>query len=175
MCYKIKEGKFDRLSVEVINQFGTQRFDVQRPDTLCAPAEKDGVVSPLNINHYKCYKIRPSKGEPKFQPLTVDLADQFETKITQVGKPRFLCNPVDKNDEGVPDPEGHLTCYRIDDAPGQPTFDRVEADILDQFGEQDLNTLRGDCRKASFVCLPSSKRELSPSGAFLDATADALE
>jgi hypothetical protein len=175
MCYKIKEPRFIVRDVEVTNQFGTQRLTVNRPDSLCLPAAKDDIPIESDINHYKCYKVRPAKGEPKFQERLVDLDDQFESKLTEVVKPRFLCNPVDKNGEGVPDPGNHLVCYRIDDAPGEPRFVRVQADILDQFGEQDLNTLRGDCRKASFLCLPSAKRELSPSGAFLEMAGALLE
>jgi hypothetical protein len=72
------------------------------------------------MNHFKCYKVR-SKGSG-FVPLTVTVADQFETKMTRVLKPLLLCNPVDKNGEGIPDPACHLTCYRIRDAPGQLPF-----------------------------------------------------
>jgi endoglycosylceramidase len=176
MCYKIKEPRFERRKVVVENQFGEQTLTVTRPDTLCLPAEKDAVPSDLNINHFKCYKVREAKGTPKFAPPhDVDLGDQFETKVTRVMRPKYLCTPVATDGQGIPDPEGHLMCYKIKDAPGQPRFQRQEIDIEDQFAEQDLKTVRGDCRRSTFLCVPSTKRIASPSGAFIEMGSGLLD
>jgi len=175
-CYRLG-GKltFERRSVMVENQFGQQTLLVVRPRSLCVPAEKDDVPSPLNMNHYKCYKTRPAPGTPKFQKLEVNLADQFETKQTVVIKPKLLCNPVDKDQEGILAPENRLVCYRIKDVPGQPRFIPQGVDITDQFTEQSLGTFVGDCTRIAMFCVPSTKRIPSPSGAFLDPTTDALD
>jgi hypothetical protein len=164
MCYRIKEQRFEQRDVIVENQFGQLTLTVKRPDTLCVPAEKDGVSSALNINHFKCYRVKVARGTPKFTPVQIDLTDQWETKTLIVERPKFLCNPVDKDGEGVVNPEGHLTCYRIKDAPGQAKFERQTPDILDQFVDQGLPALRGDCRQSTFMCVPSTKRLASPSG-----------
>lgn len=60
----------------------------------------------------------------------------------------------------MPNPDGHLTCYKIKDAPGQPKFDPEDVTVVDQFAQQDFTTLRGDCRKSSYLCVPSLKEEL---------------
>jgi hypothetical protein len=42
--------------------------------------------------------------------------------------------------------------------PGQPRFRRTAVEVMDQFADQDLKALRGDCRQSSFLCVPSTKR-----------------
>ena len=41
------------------------------------------------------------------------LADEFEQKSFLIQKPLTLCNPADKNGEGITDPLTHLEAYRI--------------------------------------------------------------
>jgi hypothetical protein len=173
LCYKVKEPPMAPVDVIVTNQFGEQALTVTRVEQLCVPAEKDGVPSELNINHFKCYKVKPTG--PDFQEEVVSLNDQFEMKNTRIIKPRFLCNPVEKNGEPIVNAGGHLTCYRIKDVPGQPKFQGVLITALDQFGDAGLGTFTGDCSKASFVCVPSGKRIASPSGAFLEVTSGMLD
>jgi hypothetical protein len=176
MCYKIRDSSDGGQKVIVENQFGEQRLTVSKADTLCVPAEKDMVPSPLNLNHYKCYKVKPTKGSPKWIEQVVNVVDQFEEKETRLIKPSFLCNPVDKNGEGIPCEENHLVCYRIKDGGGQATFTRTQVDISDQFnGPGDLNALRGDCRKSAHFCVPSTKRIASPSGAFVEMATSLLD
>jgi hypothetical protein len=173
MCYKISDTSSPHQDVIVENQFGEQRLTVIRPDTLCVPAEKDMVPSPLNLNHFKCYKVKQQG--PKWIQQEVDVTDQFETKVTRLIKPSFLCDPVDKNGEGIPCEENHLVCYRIKDGPGQPAFERRQVDIVDQFNDQPLNALRGDCQKAGYFCVPSTKRIASPSAAFVEVGSSVLD
>jgi hypothetical protein len=156
MCYDLQqEPNFAKRDVVVRNQFGDQILTVVRPDSLCAPAEKDGVESPLNLNHFKCYRVAQRHG--KFAPRTVQLGDQFESKTAVVEKPLLMCNPVDKNGEGVVNPAAHLTCYRIVDAAGQSDFIPRDVSVQDQFTEQLVKAFRGTCRKASLLCVPSLK------------------
>jgi len=176
-CYKIREPRGTARDVVVSNQFGELQLTTTRSHTLCVPAIKDqiGNLNDLNINHFKCYRVRPTPGAPKFTERDVQLNDQFEMKATTVIKPFLLCNPVDKNGEGVPDPTNHITCYKIKDVSGQPPFVPVQPNVTDQFVVQDLQTSRRtDCGKTRLLCVPSSKRIASPSGAFLDGGAGAL-
>jgi hypothetical protein len=175
-CYKIKEPRMDRVDVIVENQFGTQALTVKRADSLCVPAEKDQIPSQSNINHFKCYRVSKTRGAERFTSLEVELEDQFETKRTLVIKPSYLCNPVDKNGEGIVNAAGHLACYRIKDVPGQPKFQTRTVDVSDQFVTSlGLRAVRGDCRASAFVCVPSTKRHASPSGAFLEVTGNVLD
>jgi hypothetical protein len=160
-CYQIREGTFAKRTVLVRNQFGDQTLTVVKPEALCNPAEKNGVPSPLNGDHFKCYRVR-GKG---FATRTVTLADQFETRTETVLKPRLVCNPVDKNGGGIRNPDEHLTCYTLKSG---GTFAPVPVDIGDQFGGTGGSSLRGECRKRSLLCVPSEKNPSSPSGAFLD-------
>jgi hypothetical protein len=175
-CYKTSRpkgmGPSERRSVLIENQFGQLNLLVVRADLLCVPAEKDSVPSPLNIDHFECYKVRAI---PRFDSRVVTLGDQFETKETVVIKPKLLCNPVDKNGEGILNPEGHLVCYTIKDADGQPKFSLVDLEMEDQFSDDTLVLFRGECRKSSVLCVPSTKRLASPGGAFLELTTDLLD
>jgi hypothetical protein len=160
MCYRISEPNFQRRDVLVSNAFGQQTLTVLSPEGLCNPAEKDGVPMTTGVDpiHFKCYKVRQSGS--RFSEQTVTLNDQFETKVTRVIKPMLLCNPVDKNGEGMPDPGCHQVCYRIRDAVGQASFPGADVTIEDQFTTEDLRTFFGECRRAGFLCMPSSKTEL---------------
>ena len=177
-CYRIKEPRLpSKPNVIVTNQFGTQRLTVSRAKELCVPSEKDMVPSPLNINHFKCYKVKRTKGAPKFEEQLVTLDDQFETgKITRVIKPKLLCTPVDKNGEGIPNPAGHITCFKIKDAPGQPKFSRTDITVTNQFTDDELGAATaGECDAAPLLCVPSTKEITSPSGAFIEMSEALLD
>jgi hypothetical protein len=156
MCYQTNDAMpFGRdRHVVVQNQFGEQALVATRPESLCLPAEKDGVPSELTLDHFKCYRVRRRHGTPAFVPRTVTVADQFETKTVRVVKPLLVCNPVDKNGEGALDETCHLTCYRID----QEHFAPRGVTVVDQFAESSVNALTGQCRKVAMLCVPSLKR-----------------
>ena len=156
MCYQANdEGIFDRRHVKVTNQFGEMTLSVIRPESLCLPAEKDGVPRPpeSGLDHFKCYRVHRRHGTPEFQPRTVTLADQFETKSVTVVKPLLVCNPVDKASEGINDPTCHLTCYKI----LQENFEPRVTTVVDQFTETTIKALTGACRKVGVLCVPSLK------------------
>ena len=160
--YKLKSGKsgksdkFEKVkNVRVDNQFGAVIVDVEKPEDLLVPASKSltdlGVPAPdfltHLVNHFLCYKVKLSKGEPDFEPiLGVSLVDQFESKLYDIVKPKRLCTPVDKNGEGIKipeDPEDHLLCYEAEHA---VIF------VNDQFGPAALDT-----RTKKELCVPSIK------------------
>jgi hypothetical protein len=102
------------------------------------------------LNHFKCYKTRA--GVP-FTPTMVHLTDQFGGNNTQVVRPFRLCNPADKNSEGMIDPTAHAMCYQIRDTGGRLAHRNVL--VQNQFGEQVLTVLRPET-----YCVPASKNSV---------------
>lgn len=99
------------------------------------------------LDHFLTYKMKLRKDAPPFQPLNVNLADQFETGIFAVKKPKNLGNPADKNSEGINDPNIHLETYPILLAktdPPQPKHQRRDVQITNQFGALFLTTIKPD-------------------------------
>jgi hypothetical protein len=150
MCYQLREPTPPRRDVLVRNQFGDQTLTVVKAESLCNPAQKNGVPSEFGVDHFKCYRVR-GRG---FVTRSVSVTDQFETQAATLVKPRLLCNPVDKNGEGILNPAAHLTCYTIK---ASGAFAPRAVSVVDQFAQQDLSVLEGDCRKRAFVCVPSLK------------------
>ena len=167
MCYKISAPPMAPIDVIVTNQFGEQALTVIRPETLCNPATKNMVPSDLEIDHFQCYRVR-ARG---FTSRTVTMGDQFETQTATVIKPYSLCNPVDKNGEGIRFPESHLTCYTVK----QPRMVPRDVTAEDQFLAQESRPFVSTCRKAATLCVPSSKRIASPAGAFLEEASGILD
>jgi len=101
----------------------------------------------INADHYKCYKTRGAR----LSPRQVTLADQFTTETVTVRRPFRLCNPADKNGEGIVDPTSHLMCYRISAQPFQ------ERTVLsqNQFGDHFLRITRPDS-----LCNPAAKNHI---------------
>ncbi len=157
-CYKIKDvsgqSKLTPRNVTTENQFGTETLTATKADTLCVPSEKDGQPSALNLDHFKCYKARTATGAAKFQQRTVSLTDQFESKNTTALRPVSICNPVDKNGEGIKSSLGHLECYRIKDVKGQPKFSRRDVTAKNQFDTETLTVT-----KSGMLCVPSLKTD----------------
>jgi hypothetical protein len=112
----------------------------------------DGAILVLTpLDHFKCYKVKDLK-DPKFARTTVALADQFVDQGAEVKKPFLLCNPVDKNGEGISNASDHLTCYKIK----TPALDpRPTVQVANQLG-----TLKLQAKKAFLLCVPSSKQLL---------------
>jgi hypothetical protein len=161
-------------AVRVTNQFGEVLLDTLRPDRLLVPTAKSlaGPVDPPgpnNVDHYKCYKVRKSRGAPKFKPiLGVAVSDQFiaqPPKLFDLKKPTRLCTPVDKNGEGIKNPNNHLLCYQAKPVKGQPRHQPVSPIFVNnQFGPEVVQTV-----KEEDLCVPSTKTVLGTLGAISDA------
>ncbi len=104
---------------------------------------------PPKANHYKCYQVLDWTD---FEPRKVELKDQFGGSIAAVMEPYQLCNPVDKNGEGIADKEAHLVCYRIEDDPQGPTPRVKEVTVRNQFQEGPLWV-----GSSNILCVPSYK------------------
>jgi hypothetical protein len=162
-----------RGAIRLINQLEEIRVDTIRPDLLLVPTGKSLVLpSPPSpnptlhmVDHYKCYKVRVSRGTPKAAvDRKVTIQDQFSPKkIYTLRHPRHLCLPVDKNGEGIKNEDAHLLCYRGRAARGEVRFIRRWG----IFVNNQLGALRLDALRESEFCIPTIK-SLSPSGAFLN-------
>jgi hypothetical protein len=100
---------------------------------------------------FKCYDVKESE---RANAVTT-LEDQFELETATARRAVFLCNPVDKNGEGIDNPLEHLVCYyttRV--GPVEERVPRPRQVIVDnQFGRQTL-TIAG---RANLLCVPSVK------------------
>ncbi len=132
----------------VSNQFGTMQLELVRPDALMVPSAKShtGPVASYTpaIDHFKCYKARG-----RFRTGEIDIQDQFGSIVASIKRPVRYCAPVDKNGEGIMDPNTHLVCYQVRSAAGAPTHDTLYS--LNQFGP-DTFTVFGPRE----LCVPST-------------------
>ena len=164
--YKIRRVKGEskhvkRKNIRVVNQFGTIFVTTKKPDRLLVPSAKSlfttpDPLDPVLIDHFKCYKVKRTKGTPKFpKGITVTIGDQFPDtpKVFKVKKPTRLCTPVDKEGEGIIDPTAHLMCYKVKRVKGQPKHEKVKGiHVNNQFGPRQLDT-----KKPKELCVPSVK------------------
>ena len=113
-----------------------------------APATSAQAQDPLKANHYLCYRVVESSGA---QAPNVKLKDQFGDGSTKPGRATHVCNPVDKNGEGIVNRESHLVCYTVRiGIKAKPVLTR------NQFGDLKIN-LRGS---PEILCVPSTKKVL---------------
>ena len=147
----------------VVNQLGQLRLDTTRPDLLLVPASKSLSAPPAPpdllahpVDHYKCYKIKVTRGTPKFpKGVTVTMADQFTSpaKTLSLKKPRHLCLPVSANGSTVNAPNVSLVCYLSRPARGQPKHvKRSPVYTNGPLGALTLKTIRED-----ELCIPSER------------------
>jgi hypothetical protein len=151
---------FTPTTVEVTNQFGTERLEVIQPTTLCTPTVKlevDGKPGPGGtvteveavLDHFRCYKVVGGKA-----PGPVLVQDQFDPTLVDalLGPATRLCAPVSKNEGRVSNSEAHLVCYAAE----SPTAPHRLL-IANQFGNADVSTA-----VVVEVCVPSEKRIVPP-------------
>lgn len=115
------------------------------------------------VDHYKCYKATKAAGSTAFVERSVTVVDGFETKVTRVIKTSEFCNAVDKDGQGITDPNAHLQCYQIKDAPGQQSFPSTTETVDNELGTAQPLTLK----KAKRLCVPAGANGI-PAPAALD-------
>jgi hypothetical protein len=146
--------------LRIFNRFGTIVVDTLAEERLLLPAATDPAGGPVveldaqahDVDSFKCYRVRASSF-PK--GLEVSVEDQFESQAKRyvVGRPRLLCAPVDKDGEGIKNPDGHLLCYRVTPATGEPRHaSRTGVSTADQFVIHKIDT-----RREELLCVPSLK------------------
>jgi len=137
--------------IEITNQFGTLLLGTEEPKLLLVPTAKD-LENPVDelastlVDHYKCYKVNVIGDFQTREPVTLE--DQFLIGTFEVGEPNMLCNPVDKNGEGIINPDNHLVCYNVSE-----NFKKTNIHTHDQFGPETL-----DIEEVKELCVPSEKK-----------------
>jgi hypothetical protein len=149
-CYDITESAVPLIpNVTVTNQFVTdQALDVGEPREVCVPTEKLIAPGPIDGDHFRCWEASDPSGTSL--GIGVDLVDQFQGFSTVLGDPFRICNPVDKNGEGIDDPATHLVCYNFTPAGG---FLGIPVPIANQFHA----LANVDIEHPFALCAPSTK------------------
>jgi len=162
--YGIKNPAMPALATKimVVDQFNPRGLfvDAKKVSHLMVPTVKDLATPPplpgaFSVDHFACYKVKASKDKPKFTPvLGLPIEDQFGTMTVNVKKPKYLCNPVDKNgeDPSAPTHPGHLMCYQVKQADLAKFVKKVGVFVNNQFGPETL-----DVKKPSELCVPALK------------------
>ena len=111
------------------------------------------------LDHFLSYRIKPSRGQPKFEKFGLMLEDQFGPGFFEVSKELELLNPANKKEEGINDQETHLKAYQVkisdrdsgdddDDDDDDSDSDRRTAlpdvRVSNQFGQIVLKVKRAD-------------------------------
>ncbi len=154
-CYDILEPVPPApLDVTVTNQFGSdQPLLLRMPRELCVPTEKLIAPGPIDGDHYRCWEASDPSGASL--GIGVTLVDQFQGFDTNVLEPFRLCNPVDKNGEGIRDPDTHLVCYHLEPTGGSLG---LAIPIQNQF----FSLANIDIDRPFAVCAPSTKSVPEP-------------
>lgn len=123
--------------------------DICTGNEQCLTGVCGGGTSLCELDHYKCYQGKDLKN-PKFIKQTVNTTDQIATnQAVEVKKLKFVCTPVDKNGEGINNPNAHLACYQLK----APTLaPRPSVEVSTQF-----QTSRFQFKKGKLICLPATK------------------
>jgi hypothetical protein len=112
---------------------------------LAGSAQADG---PQELDHFLCHRVTAYDGAAD---VPVKLKDQFGEVALHAGKPALVCNPVDKNGEGIKNAEGHLLCYSVNKVENAPGEKKVITET--QFGKANLSV-----KGIEMFCLPASKQ-----------------
>ncbi|MEX0832268.1 MAG: hypothetical protein WD276_00105 [Actinomycetota bacterium] len=99
-----------------------------------------------SLEHFKCYRLR----QAPFNPVDINLEDQFQDSGTDPTSREELCNPVRKRQEPFQNGRAHHVCYA---KTGSDSNQQVV--VRNQFGSQRL-----DVNEPRRVCVPSKKREV---------------
>jgi len=126
------------------------RADIQ---ILIGNAEPAGPAQ----DHYQCYDVNRSSKLDSHPEVSLNDQFGFRDEVKVGKKVDSYCTPVDKNGEGVINPDNTLTCYRI-------KSHRLKQKLVvqNQFGEHTILI-----KKSKLLCVPAtqiSSEDLSESG-----------
>jgi len=113
-------------------QFGdNQELTVTGPSWLAVPTTKAGHEEPVCLDHFLVYDVVPQT----YEPVEVELNDQFTQETVTVYEPYFFANPVKKTVGSevtkIQNPDDHLVFYWIE---GESYETSVQFD--NQFGDE---------------------------------------
>jgi hypothetical protein len=150
----VKRENFAGPTVTLTDQFGSASTPAQRPERLCAPANKndEDPAAPADPAHLVGYTIR----RPFAKVVRQRIVNQFGETFVDVSRPDALMVPTAKSFEGAPPPLGSMfppgsfQCYKLRRSPETPPFVRVPGvRVEDQFGAITLDVI-----KPKLLCAP---------------------
>ncbi len=163
-CYEIRRDAFSGPTVTLKDQFGSVAgVFVQRPEVLCAPADKQPLVNPripASPEHLTGYRVRHAFTKVLNQKI---VSPMFGTTFVDVLKPERLLVPSTKSLQPpsgpAPNPSGidHYQCYKVRHSKGTPPFVAQPVTIQDQFG-----TVSFTLKKPLRLCAPVNKNGERP-------------
>lgn len=130
---------------EAVDQRGRER------DEACDIGAFERALS-TPPDHFLCYKAKITRKTDDFTKRTRGIVDAFENRSFEVRQLRGLCNPADKNGEGIDDPQTHLVAYQLRRRKDDPKHERRTVRVENQFG-----AITVDTKKPSRLLMPSSK------------------
>lgn len=146
-CYRAKavasESSLSRL-IYVQDQFEAKDLIVKKPTEFCTLAGKQGgpvgsSASAPESTPLTCYAIKQAPGQPRFEPVEVVAADQFNEEYFQLTKPYSLCESATKvtdtstggfNEFSFED--FTFKCYKIRSLENE-RFRKIGIELFDQF------------------------------------------
>lgn len=169
--YKVRTTKgTDKLMpfgpVHLDDVFGSTDFEVRRSTEFGLPSDINGGGLFDPETHLAEYKIRASKGQPKFEQLwDVRVRNQCTDNYVRLAKPTSFLVPTseDPDDMPAPPPGGaneldNYVCYKskvqrkMADGTPLPKFTKgIQIDVTDAF-----QTRRYDLKSITKVCTPAS-------------------
>ncbi|MFN8542942.1 MAG: hypothetical protein U0807_01825 [Candidatus Binatia bacterium] len=150
-----------RTTLTVTDQFGPLTLETVKAETLLVPAAKDlsappALPGPNEVDVFTCYKVKLSKGAPKFpKGRQITLADQFTSPpaVLDLKKPRSLCLPTGVDGGGTKHAAARLLCYQAKSAVGTvPHTPRTGVYLNNAV----LGAGQVDTKKTDLVCLPAT-------------------
>jgi hypothetical protein len=157
--YSIKPAvKFAGVSgVQLLDQFGTTTVSLTKPANLLVPTAKSLVSAPVEpvapiVDHFQCYKVKVTTSNVTLPVLGVSVEDQFGALTTDLKKLKYVCAPVNKNNEepGAEANTGYLTCYQQKSLTAFTKVTPVYA--ANQFGNETMDVI-----KPFVLCLPAAR------------------
>jgi outer membrane protein assembly factor BamB len=171
-CYKARatpgSGGFDPIpSVTLADRLGSRTASVERPLSICNPADKNGedAAIPWDPDHLKGYLIKRPSGEPRFKRVRdIEVVNDFGTTVVDAVKPDRLLVPsamsLSENPPALPAAVriDHFQCYRARRARGTAKFEKVRGvTVVDEFG-----TMTVDVKRPRRLCVPVDKNGEAP-------------
>lgn len=170
LCYKAKvtpgTGFQPPSPVNLVDQFGAGTAEVQKPESLCTPVEKNGEARVDQDTHLVGYQLKPQKA----QHVGLEIRNQFHpapngTLFVDTVKADRLLVPAAKSHVSpppAPNPAGHevdhYKCYTVKRADGSTFTPVQDVDLVDQFIEAQLPVAkRFDLKKPTRLCAPVDK------------------
>jgi hypothetical protein len=145
-CYKAV-GTVPNVLVNLVDQFGTSRSLIVKPEALCNAVDKNGEGVGDPTAHLECYVITKAGIPPRRQAV---ISNQFGSETSLVKAPRRLCVPSKRDGVASALNLDHYKCYR--EGRATPPFQRRPVTLVDDYESKATLVLRPDS-----LCAPVDK------------------